>query len=95
MDRPFRLIPGTGQILAIGATSVASTAFGSQTYAIMVAALGNCHIATGTTPVAVATDYLVKSSDQPLILAVSPGDKIAVIQDASATGNFSVVELTH
>lgn len=92
---PPRPIAGSGQNLAIGAASVASGAFGPGVQMIMVSALGNCHVAIGQAPVAVATDLLLKATDPPLLLKVAPGEKIAVIQDGTATGNLNIVQATH
>ncbi|MDE2101734.1 MAG: hypothetical protein KGL39_31095 [Patescibacteria group bacterium] len=94
-ESPWRLVAGTGQNVAIGAASVASTAVGALTHAVQISALGNCHIRIGTAPVAVATDTLVKATDPPRVFACGPGDKVAVIQDGSATGNCNITELTH
>lgn len=92
---PPRPIAGAGQNLAIGSASVASTAFLNGVQMILVSATGNCHIAIGAAPTAVATDLLLKATDPPLLLKVAPGDKIAVIQDGTATGNLNVVQATH
>lgn len=92
---PWRPVPGTGQNVSIGASSAASTAFGAQTRAILVSALGNCHVRIGSSPTAVATDTLVKSSDPPVVFGCGPGDKLAVIQDGAATGNLNITELTN
>lgn len=92
---PFRPISKTGQNVAIGSASVASTAVGSQTYAVQLSALGNCHVEIGPAPTATAASMLVKASDPPLVVKIAPGEKVAVIQDASATGNLNIVELTH
>ena len=164
--------PQVTQQLALGAASVASNAFGPQTWAIRVVATGNCHInigpagaqatatatetagavtavnvtnggsyttpptvtfsgggattqATGTAvltngvvtsitintggagytsnptvtlsapgPVATATNAFVAANQKPEYIRVSPGDKIAVIQDGSATGDLYVTELS-
>jgi len=92
---PVRPIAGTGQNLTLGAASVQSTAFGSNTFAVYVSSTGNCHIRIGTAPVAVATDMLVKATDPPLLLKVAPGEKIAVIQDGASTGTANIIEVTH
>jgi hypothetical protein len=42
----------------------------------------------------VATDMLVKSTDGPVLIKIAPGEKVAVIQDASATGALNVIEMT-
>lgn len=93
-DPPWRPIPGSGQNVAIGATSVPSTAFGSQTYAVRLNPTGNCHVEFGQSPVATAASMLLKGTDIGAVFAVTPGQKLAVIQDGSSTGNLNVVELT-
>lgn len=93
-DPLWRPINGTGQSLTIGATSVTSAAFGTQTYAIRLSATGNCHVAfNGAT--AVSTDLLVKSTDYPETYRVTPGEKVSVIQDGASTGTLNVIEMTH
>ncbi|CAM2142680.1 DUF5666 domain-containing protein [Pararobbsia alpina] len=93
---PWRPLAGKGQNLTIGAASVASTAFGDGVQAVQISAIGgNCHVAVGMTPVAVATDMLVKASDPPLVIRIAPGEEIAVIQDQSSTGTLNVIEVTH
>jgi len=94
-DPVWRPIPGTGQNVAIGAASVQSAAIGSQTFAVRLTALGNCHIAVGQNPTATATDLLLKATDPSIVLRIGPGEKIAVIQEGAATGNLNIIELTH
>lgn len=78
------LMQGTQQALTYAATSVPSTAFGISTHTILVTATSNCHVRVGSgTPVAVATDFLIKLGDPPLVLGVAPTEKIAVIQDTA------------
>ena len=72
-----------GQNLTLGATSVQSAAVNSQTYMVRLSSTGNCHVAIGMNPTATATDMLVKATDGPWLVKVAPGEKIAVIQDAS------------
>ena len=91
----WRLKPGTGQNLTLGAASVSSTVLGTGTYWVQVSATGNCHIRIGAAPTAVATDTLVKSSDPPRIYSCQPGDKVAVIQDGTSTGTLNICEVTH
>ena len=98
---PWRPLAGKGQTLSISNTSLSSTAFGDNVQAIQISALGgNCHVAvapfvTGTSPIAAATDMLVKASDPPLVIRIAPGEAIAVIQDGASTGTLNVVEVTH
>lgn len=80
--------------LALGAASVASAAFGAQTYAIRIVSSGNCHFAIGASPSASASSAYLAGNTKAEFIGVSPGQKIAVIQDGSATGNFYVTELT-
>jgi hypothetical protein len=98
---PWRPLAGKGQTLSISNTSLSSAAFGDNVQAIQISALGgNCHVAvgqfvTGTSPVATATDMLVKATDPPIVIRVAPGEALAVIQDASSTGSCNIVEMTH
>lgn len=92
---PWRVKAGSGQNLAIGAASVASAAVSTETYAVRITALGNCHIEIGAAPVATGASALVKATDGPQVLRCEPSDKVAVIQDGAATGNCNIVELTH
>lgn len=90
---PWRL--GTVQKIAIGAASASATAVGAQTRAVLIVATSDCHIRYGNgTQTAVATDTLIKAAHPPVVLAVSPSDVIAVIQDAAA-GSLYITELTH
>lgn len=87
---------GAAQQIAIGASSTQNgIAFGNQTHALLLSATGNCHIAIGTNPTATSTSTLLKSSDFQFHCKISPGEKIAVIQDGASTGNLSVTELTN
>lgn len=94
MDSAYRYVAGTGQTLAIGASSVASAAFGANTQFIRITASGNCHVVTGTAPTATANDMLLKSTDPSQVIKVNGGDKIAVIQDGASTGSLNVVEVS-
>jgi hypothetical protein len=85
---------GTGKNVAIGAASVQSAAVGAQTYAIRVVATGACHIETGPNPTATATSALIAANAHGEYFKVSPGDKVAVIQDGTATGNLNIVEMS-
>lgn len=87
---------GASQNIAIGAASAQNgTALGAQTHALLLSATGNCHVLIGTNPTALATSTLIKSTDIPLVVKVTPGEKIAVIQDGASTGNLNVTELTN
>jgi|SRR5215475_1910389 len=84
---------GASQNVAIGAASAASTALSAETFQIRIAATGNCHFRVGDgAPTALATDSYLPSGVVEYI-TVTPGQKIAVIQDGAATGNLSVTEM--
>lgn len=95
-DCPFRPIDGVaGQNLTVGAASVQSAALSSATYAVRLSTTGDCRIRFGQAPVAVGTDLLLKATDPGAVFRSSPGEKIAVIQNAASTGVLSITELTH
>lgn len=90
MRYEFRL--GAAQEVATGAASAASAPFGAQTRRIRVAATAACRIAIGDgTPVATATSAYLPA-DRAEYLEVTPGQRIAAIQEATA-GKLSVVEI--
>jgi hypothetical protein len=93
---PWRPLAGKGQNLTLGSVAVNSTAFGDNVQAVQISAIGgNCHVAIGMNPTAVATDMLVKASDPPLLIRVATGEELSVIQDQSSTGILNVIEVTH
>lgn len=93
---PWRPLAGKGQNITIGASATNSTAFAENVQAVQISAIGgNCHVAIGPNPTAIATDMLVKSSDPPLVVRIAPGEKVSVIQDQSSTGTLNVIEVTH
>lgn len=66
------------QTVAIGGSSVASTAFGPNTTMIRVHTDAICSIDIRTAPVATATTERM-AANQTEYWAINPGDKIAVI----------------
>jgi hypothetical protein len=87
---PFRL--GAAQNVALTSTSAASTAFGVQTYYVMLVATAasNIRISDGT-PVAVTTDTLLPANF-PMTFICTPGQKVAGVTASTAT--LSVTELS-
>jgi hypothetical protein len=88
--------PGNSQAIAIGAASVTlAAAFASETFQVRLATSGACHYrvveAAGGT--AVAADPLLPAGVVEYII-VSPGQKIAAIQDGSSTGALTVTEMS-
>ena len=88
------LLAGTGQNVALGAASVQSAAVGASTFAVRVVATGACHIETGPNPTATAASALIAAGRHGEYFKVSPGDKVAVIQDGTATGDLNITEVS-
>jgi len=90
MSFNYALRPGTTQKISPSGSSVAtSTAFGSQTEYVRVAADADVHIVFGSSPTATANDIFLPV-DQPELFKVSPGEKMAAI----GTANVSVTEMS-
>jgi len=74
--------PVANQVLAISGTSNPSAAFNAATNAVMLVADGDCSVnfgtSVGSTPTAVTGTYFLPSK-VPLMFAVSPGQKVAVV----------------
>ena len=70
--------PVASQVVAITAGSVQSAAFNPATRAIRIAADTACNVAFGTDPDATNVDLWIPVSGV-IILAINPGDKLAVI----------------
>ena len=86
---------GVTQVFAVTNSSVQSTAFGASTTMIRVSSsLGHCHFQIGTNPTASITESPMMPNNFTEIIRVTPGQKIAVIKDATvAASTFSVTEL--
>jgi hypothetical protein len=86
---------GTTHIFTVTNSSVQSTAFGANTTMIRVAcSSGHCHISIGANPTANLTTSAMIPNNFSEIIRVSPGQKIAVIKDATvASATLSVTEL--
>ena len=86
---------GTTQVFTVTNSSVASTAFGANTTMIRIScSLGHCHFLIGSAPTANLTTSPMMPNNFSEIIRVSPGQKIAVIKDATVTAStFSVTEL--
>jgi hypothetical protein len=83
---------GAAQTVAVTSTSAASTAFGSQTYQVLLTATALCQIRISDgTQTAVTTDTYLPAN-WPMIFACTPGQKVAAVTASSAT--LSVTELS-
>lgn len=76
--------------VATTSTSVASAAFGTQTFQVRVAATANSFYTVGKTPTAAATDVLLPLNWVEYV-TVAPGEKIAFFSPTIQT--ISVVEV--
>jgi hypothetical protein len=88
------LAQGVNQTLAIGASSAASAAFAAGAKIVRLVATQNCWIAFGANPTAAATSgngsYVPSGAIE--FWRVTPGHKVAVIQDGTA-GTLSITEM--
>jgi hypothetical protein len=73
--------PLAEQTLAIGMSSVPSAAFGGKTRFLQVHTDAICSIAFGSSPVATAVNQRLAANETRFV-AVTPGDKIAVITNS-------------
>jgi hypothetical protein len=86
---------GTTQVASVTNSSVQMTAFGASTTLVRIAcSLGHCHYQIGTSPTANLTTSMMMPNNSIEIIAVTPGQKIAFIKDATVTSStVSVTEL--
>ena len=86
---------GTTQVFTVTTSSVQSTAFGASTTMVRIScSSGHCHFQVGANPTASITTSPMMPNNFSEIIRVSPGQKIAVIKDATVTtSTFSVTEL--
>lgn len=86
---------GTTQVFTVSNTSVQSTAFAANTTMVRLScSLGHCHFQVGTNPTASITTSPLMANNSIEIISVSPGQKIAVIKDATvAASTLSITEL--
>ena len=71
--------PLAEQVVAIGASSAASSAFNASTRFVCLTPKADCHIQIGAAPTA-TTSLLPLTSGQAYYFGVTPGHKVAVIQ---------------
>lgn len=94
---PVKPIVGKGQSLAFtnGASSTATNAMGPQTYVVRLSGItANCCVRiTNNGAAATATDLLIKSTDDGIMLGCSPGDKVSAW--GLGAGTLYIHEMTH
>lgn len=89
---------GAGQSKAFtsGAAASFTNAIGANTFAVAISVItANCLVSiTATGAAATATsDFLIKSSDPPVIFACAPGDHVSVW--GLGAGTAYLAEMTH
>lgn len=81
--------------VTIGASSTQIDApVGTQTYAVRLAGTGAFHYMVGLNAVATAKSPLMGANTVEIV-ACSPGDTVAIIQEAGSSGKVTVTEMTH
>ena len=97
-DRGYPMIDATGgateQIVAVGTSYAASSAFAATTKIVRLAANTTCFVEFGSSPTAAVASSIVLGAGDSLWAKVNSGEKVAVIShDSVATGKLSVVEM--
>ena len=88
MSFNYGLRPTTHQAITSTGTSSQSSAFGSQTEYVRIAATADIYILFGANPTAVSTagsSTIFVPADEPEVFKVSPGEKVAVIGSAEVS----------
>ena len=88
MSFNYGLRPTTHQAITSTGTSSQSSAFGSQTEYVRIAATADIYILFGANPSAVSTagsSTIFVPADEPEVFKVSPGEKVAVIGSAEVS----------
>jgi hypothetical protein len=102
-SRPWRIIPGTGQTLALtsGTAGKFANPVGAQTYAFVIrlAPSATAYIAMVTvskagTLATASTDYPISTSDPPITIVCAGGDSVSVYQASGSSMNAYLCELT-
>lgn len=99
---PWKIVPGTGQSLALTSGTAASfaNAVGQYTQAIAIrfAPASTPFLGTVTTSGSAATaskDYPIASTDPPQIIGIGGGQTVSVYQASGSSATAYLVELTH
>lgn len=87
------IVPATTQVVAIGSTSVQSSALGASTKLVSLAATAACHVEFGANPTATNSTSMYIPANSVVKVAVTPSTKIAVIQNSTG-GNLYITEAT-
>jgi len=85
---------GTAQTVALGASSVASSAFGAGTSIVRLLASVDTWVTFGTAPTASASNgiYLVASAPEYFAVPIGKSYKVAGLPVSGSTGNLYITE---
>src|SRR5690348_14323205 len=79
--------------IAISGSSQSTSAMGAQTYAVRLCCTGACHYLISQAGTAATANSAFLPANVAEIVACAPGDKVSVIRDGAATGNFTATEM--
>jgi hypothetical protein len=88
----MRVVDSSTQVIAVSGTSAQSAATGGSTGYVRLLATTLCHIRGGANPTA-TTSNMPLAPYVPEYIMLTPGHKIAVIQN-SAAGTLYITEVT-
>ena len=90
---PTTFRPSTTQTVAVGATSAASSAFGSQTNEIRIVTTVDAYVEFASSPTATSSSLIIPAFTVEYF-SVTPATKVAMLRVGSTTGTSRVTELT-
>ena len=85
---------GSTQTVAVGSTSAASSAFGSQTREIRIVTTVDAYVEMNATSPTASSSSLIVPAFTPEYFSVTPSTKVAVVRVGSTDGTSRVSELT-
>ena len=90
---PTTFRQSTTQTLAVGATSAASSAFGSETREIRIVTTVDAYVEFASSPTAASSSLIIPAFTVDYFRVV-PSSKVAMLRVGSTTGTSRVTELT-
>ena len=85
---------GSTQTVAVGSTSAASSAFGSQTREIRIVTTVDAYVEMNATSPTATSSSIIVPAFTPEYFRVAPGTKVAFLRVGSVTGTARITELT-
>jgi hypothetical protein len=87
----FRVLDGSGQVVAFTTTAAIANPVGASTRFVRVTVTAAAFIKFGVTPVSTSADIFV-AANVPEVFPITPGQKVSALQVA-AGGNLYVQEI--